>query len=108
MSAMKFKLQPKPTNYTEIKFILNSGHPVTAYYVESYYEAFEQVYEGKLTHIEFYGDTISNTGYKSWFGQLYAGVSKEIVIRRIAQQLENSELAVYPEMLARLSQYNLF
>lgn len=105
---MRFKVQTKPERYSELRFFPKSGYPVTAYYVRSYSEAYEGIYKEKLIHIEFYGDTISPTAFKSWFGEINESYPIEEVIKQIAQNLENQELQEYPEMLAKLDQRAMF
>ncbi|MFW5702876.1 MAG: hypothetical protein ACOCXP_02825 [Candidatus Dojkabacteria bacterium] len=105
---MRFKTEPKPKGYKELKFFLRSGYPVNAYYVQSYSEVYSEIYGQDLTHVEFYGDTISSTSYRSWLGAFNEQIDPEKLIRSLAQELEDSELAEYPELLGRLAQSSMF
>lgn len=105
---MKCKISPCPKNYKEFVFNLKSGVKITAHYISSYSEVYAGIYKEKLTHIEFYGETISGNGFRSWFGGLneYSDIEEAIVA--VAEFLEKRTIEENPKILVQIQQQSLF
>lgn len=104
----QFKKGKCPNGYKEVEVKLKSGYECTAYVNSNYSRYHKSVYGNKLTHIEFYGKTISETGYKSWFGSLERFDNKLEEAKFLAQLLENETLREHPDLLVRIEQQTLF
>lgn len=107
-TSMKYKISQCPKNYKEFVFNLKSGVKITAQYISSYSEVYAEIYKDKLTHIEFYGETISETGFRSWFGGLnkYPDIEKGIVA--VGEFLEKQTIQENPKILIQIQQQSLF
>lgn len=106
---MRFKIPTDPPRgYSKFEFFLKSGYKVTAFYSVNYSSSYEKMYKKKLTHIEFYAETISETGYRSWFGNLEEFEDIEKGIRAVAELLEKKTITEYPNLLVEIQQPQLF
>ncbi|MCX8035055.1 MAG: hypothetical protein N3A71_02085 [Candidatus Dojkabacteria bacterium] len=84
--------------YKQLNLKLKSGFSVEIYYKESYSQSYKEVTNQVLSHITFYGKTISETGFKSWFGVLpNEDVQKEIEL--LANHLEKTTLEANQNIL---------
>lgn len=93
--------------YKQINLELKSGFSVEIYYKENYSHSYKEATNLDLSHINFYGKTISETGFKSWFGVLpNEDIQKEIEL--LANHLEKTTLEEHPEIMQQASQISLF
>lgn len=93
--------------YKQINLKLKSGFSVEVYYKASYSQSYKDATNQDLSHITFYGKTISETGFKSWFGVLpNEDIHKEIEL--LANHLEKTTLEEHPEIMQQASQISLF
>lgn len=106
---MRFTIpEEKPNGYEVFVFFLKSGYKVTAFFSSNYSDSYEKIYKKKLTHIEFYGETISETGYRSWFGNLEEFENIQNGIIAVAEFLEKKTLSESPNLLVEIQQTKLF
>lgn len=94
--------------YKQINLKLKSGFSVEIYYKENYSQSYKEATNQDLSHIILYGKTISETGFKSWFGVLpnEEDIQKEIEL--LANHLEKTTLEEHPEIMQQASQISLF
>ena len=91
----------KPAGYQESIIPLPSGSTVIAYYKVNYF------IEG-VTAIQFHGQTISETGFKSWAGSLTEFADIIEGITAVAHYLEAKTLEDNPNLLVAGKQLTLF
>ena len=89
------------------KTILKSGFEVE---IKFTFRAFGKDSDDvQVHHFEFFGKTISETGYRSYFifrDELEEDIEKQSF--RLAQELENDLIAKNPMILNDLNQFTLF
>lgn len=91
----------KPADYQEAIIPLPSGSSVTAYYKVNCFVA-------GMTAIRFYGETISETGFRSWIGYLTEFADIVEGVTAVAYYLEAKTLEASPNLLVTGKQLALF
>lgn len=104
----QFKKEKCPKGYKEVEVKLKSGYTCTAYVNPKYSQYYKKYYGRNITHVEFYGKTISETGYKSWFGNFERFEDKLEEAKFLAQLLENETLRDHPDLITKIEQKSLF
>ena len=79
-----------------------------AFSKRQYSQYYRKYYGRNITHVEFYGKTISETGYKSWFGNFERFEDKLEEAKFLAQLLENETLRDHPDLIVKIEQQSLF
>lgn len=93
--------------YKQLNLRLKSGFEAEIYYKESYSQSYKEATNEHLSHVTLYGKTISETGFKSWFGVLpNEDIQKEI--EQLANYIEKTTLEEHPEIMQQASQISLF